>query len=338
MLLGAAIGDAGFGRRMGSRAVLFGAGMGLLPDLDLVSNALGDWTSLVHHRGWSHSLLVLTLVSPLMGILGHRIGRRETPYPAWTLLAFLALVTHPLLDACTSYGTMLLVPLTWKRFALDAVGIIDLFYSLPLLVALIWSWRLRRRGSSGHRITAAALALTTLFLVAGLGITATVASRARADLAGLGFETERIRATPPPFITPARHAVARDADGNVMVAAVSLWSRRPYRFLRIEQQHDPLIERALASREGEIFTWFAGGFTTARLERDARDGTAVVHVDDHRYGLVTQPTWAPFGARFEFSDTRRPPRAVLVEHRGDLDVTAEIAASFRILLGTQPAP
>jgi inner membrane protein len=333
MLLGAAIGDAGFGRRMGNRAVLFGAGMGLLPDLDLVSNVLGEWTSLVHHRGWSHSLIVLTLVSPLMGTLGYRIGRRETPWLAWTLLAFLALVTHPLLDVCTSYGTMLLVPLAWKRFALDAVGIIDPVYSLPLLVALIWSWRRRRRGLPGHRITAAALAFSTLFLLAGLGITATVTSRARADLEAAGFSPERIRATPPPLITPARHAVARDADGNVMISVVCLWSPRPYRFLHIEQKHDPLIDRALATREGEIFTWFADGFATARVERDAKDGSAVVHVDDHRYGLVTQPGWAPFGARFEFSDTRQPPRAFLVQHRGDLDVMAEIAASFRILLG-----
>ena len=338
MLLGAAIGDAGFGRSMGSRAVLFGAGMGLLPDLDLVSNALGEWTSLVHHRGWSHSLLVLTLVSPLMGYLGYRIGKRKTPYLAWTLLAFLALVTHPLLDACTSYGTMILVPFSWKRLALDAVGIVDLVYSVPLLAALVWSWRRRRRGASGHRITAAALAFTTLFLLAGLGITATVTSRARADLVADGFVPEAIRSTPPPFFTPLRRAVARDADGNVMVSVVSLWSPRPYSFLRIDQPDDPLIDRALATREGEIFTWFADGFVTARVERDPKDGTAVVHVDDHRYGLVTQPGWAPFGVRFEYFDENGPPEAIMEEHHAGLDVMAEIAASWRLMTAGTQAP
>jgi hypothetical protein len=228
---------------------------------------------------------------------------------------------------------MLLVPFTWKRFALDAVGIVDLAYSVPLLVALVWSWRRRRRGASGRRITAGALALTTLFLVAGLGITATVTSRARADLAATGFVAEAIRSTPPPLFTPLRRAVARDADGNVMIAVVSLWSPRPYRFLRIDQARDPLIDRALATREGEIFTWFADGFVTARVERDSKDGTAVVHVDDHRYGLVTQPGWAPFGARFDYFDEDDPPTPVLVEHRTDLDVMAEIAASLRLMLG-----
>ena len=109
-------------------------------------------------------------------------------------------------------------------------------------------------------------------------------------------------------------------------------------FLRQGERVEALRGVDLQVREGEIFTWFAGGFTTARVERDARDGTAVVHVDDHRYGLVTQPGWAPFGARFEFSDTQRPPRAVLVEHRADLDVMAEIAASWNLLLGRTPAP
>ncbi len=338
MLLGAAIGDAGFGRRLGGRAVLFGAGMGLLPDLDLVSNALGEWTSLVHHRGWSHSLLVLTLIAPLMGYAGFRIGRREGPYLAWTLLAFLALVTHPLLDVCTSYGTMLLVPLSRHRFALDAVGIVDPAYSLPLLAALVWSWRRRRRGADGRRITAAALVLTTLFLVAGFGITTVVALRARADLQQAGFTPVKIRATPPPLFTLLRRAVARDARGNVMVAVVSLWSPRPYRFLRIDQADDPLVDRALATREGGIFTWFADGFVTARVERDPGAGAAIVRVRDHRYGLVTQPGWAPFGARFEFPDGDGPPRAILEEHRGDLDVMREIAASWKIMSGEQPRP
>ncbi|MBW2260745.1 MAG: metal-dependent hydrolase [Deltaproteobacteria bacterium] len=337
MLLGAAIGEAGFSRRLGGRAVLFGAGMGLLPDLDLVSSMLGEWTSLVHHRGWSHSLLVLTLITPLMGYLGYRLGKRRTPYAAWTLLAFLALITHPLLDVCTSYGTMILVPITWKRFAIDAVGIIDPAYSLPLLASLVWSWRLRKRGASGritgHRIAAAALALTTTFLLAGLGITELTRSRARSDLAAQGFAVDEIRATPPPLFTPLRRVVARDADGTVMVAVVSLWSPRPYRFLRVDQPDDPLIDKALATREGEIFTWFADGFITARVERDASDGTAVVHVDDHRYGLVTQPGWAPFGVRFEYLSEDDPPEAILKEHHAGLDVTSEIAASWKLMFG-----
>jgi inner membrane protein len=337
MALGAAIGDAGFGRRLGNRAVLLGAGAGLVPDLDLAVNLMGDWTSLVHHRGWSHSLIVLTLVSPLVGWIGWRWDRRRNPYLAWALLAFLCLVTHPLLDVCTSYGTLLLVPVSWTRLSIDAIGIIDLLYSLPLVVALVWSWRLRNRPApsriQGRHVTAAALALTTALLLAGLSITTIVRSRAREDLASLGFTARRIRATPPPVFTPLRRVVARDARGDVMVCVVSPWSERPYRFTRIDWPDDPLVDRALATEQGRIFTWFADGFITARVSRDPAGRTATVHLGDQRYGMVTAPSWSPFGVSFTFPPDEGPPRAVLEHPRGRIDVGRELHASWRLLLG-----
>src|SRR5687767_7719315 len=59
MALGAAVGQAGFHRRFGRRAALFGAVGGLLPDLDVVPIAfmgpLAEWR---YHRGISHALWV----------------------------------------------------------------------------------------------------------------------------------------------------------------------------------------------------------------------------------------------------------------------------------------
>lgn len=335
MALGAAIGDAAFSKRMGNRAVLFGASMGLLPDLDLSSRFMGDWSSLMHHRGYSHSLVILPLIVPLLGWLGWRWDRKRNPWLAWTLLAAIALLTHPLLDACTSYGTMLFVPITWNRYAIDAVGIIDAIYTIPLLVALAASWRLRMSRKSwgwftGQRVAAAALALTTTYLAVDLGITQIVKARARTDLMASGFVAERIRATPPPFFTPNRHVVATDGAGNVAVSSVSLWSDRPYTFTRRPRSDGPLGEKALASHEGEIFTWFADGFVTARTEPDT--GSTSVRLDDHRYGMVTDPAWSPFSVLFTF-DPDGNQTASLLRHGRDLDVRAELTAAWRLMWG-----
>ena len=55
----------------------------------------------------------------------------------WWLAMALALVTHPLLDAMTVYGTQLLLPFTHTPYAVGSVFIIDPLYTLPLLLGVL---------------------------------------------------------------------------------------------------------------------------------------------------------------------------------------------------------
>jgi inner membrane protein len=50
-------------------------------------------------------------------------------------------LSHVLCDACTSYGTMLLWPFDYGRYAWDCLPIIDLFATLPVLVLAILAWK-----------------------------------------------------------------------------------------------------------------------------------------------------------------------------------------------------
>ena len=124
-LLGMAVGQAVFGRRLRGQALLWGAVGGALPDLDtLVAAPFGSFATLVHHRGISHSLLF----GPVVGsLLGYAFWRRRVRHPTrhserlidWMGLWVLAIVTHPLLDLFTTYGTQLLAPLSNHRFAVN---------------------------------------------------------------------------------------------------------------------------------------------------------------------------------------------------------------------------
>ena len=56
--LGAAIGEATLGRTVGRKAAAYGAFLGTLPDLDVLSSPfVSDYTQLALHRGFSHSVL-----------------------------------------------------------------------------------------------------------------------------------------------------------------------------------------------------------------------------------------------------------------------------------------
>ncbi|MGB3392755.1 MAG: metal-dependent hydrolase, partial [Stenotrophomonas sp.] len=131
-------------------ALLAGAALGTLPDLDglLIAAFTGDPISLMTvHRSFSHSLFVLPLLGTLVWWLYRRFGHgRVASAPVrWWWATVLALVTHPLLDAFTVYGTQLWWPLMPHPVMWSSVFIIDPLYTVWLALACAVAWLARER-------------------------------------------------------------------------------------------------------------------------------------------------------------------------------------------------
>ena len=96
-------------------ALIAGGVLGTLPDLDVIPLTLFGADAvclLTWHRGPSHSLLVLTMLGWLLWLVLCRWWAPAKEAPArWLWAIELALLTHPLLDAFTVYGTQLFWPL-----------------------------------------------------------------------------------------------------------------------------------------------------------------------------------------------------------------------------------
>lgn len=72
--LGAAVGEVVLGKKVGNRAMLWGAIAGTLPDLDVAANAVSDEISaLAFHRAITHSALFAAIVPVGLGWLVHRL-------------------------------------------------------------------------------------------------------------------------------------------------------------------------------------------------------------------------------------------------------------------------
>jgi inner membrane protein len=67
-LFGATVAQAGFRRELGRQALVAGAVLGTIPDLDVavgwVADAFSSWQ---HHRGLTHSLFFGPVLGPLFG-------------------------------------------------------------------------------------------------------------------------------------------------------------------------------------------------------------------------------------------------------------------------------
>jgi membrane-bound metal-dependent hydrolase YbcI (DUF457 family) len=82
IVLGAAVGEAVLGRRIGNRAMIWGAVAGTIPDMDVLGKYfLSELDNLAFHRGISHSLLFCVLGALAIGWVADRLYRSR--YHAW---------------------------------------------------------------------------------------------------------------------------------------------------------------------------------------------------------------------------------------------------------------
>ncbi|MDO9251612.1 metal-dependent hydrolase [Hydrogenophaga sp.] len=205
--LGSAVGVAVMGRRTAVwKAALWGAVAGTLPDLDAFIDHGDPILNMTRHRAESHALFFLTLVAPLLAWVVSRLHGEAALFKRWTLALWLVLITHPLLDAMTVYGTQLLQPFTDHPYGVGSVFIIDPAYTVPLIVGVVAALRLRNE--RGQHWNAAGLALSTLYLVWSFGAQQYVERIARASLEQAGVEAQGLLVTPSPFNTVLWRLVA----------------------------------------------------------------------------------------------------------------------------------
>jgi inner membrane protein len=300
-LLGASIGQALCGRALGRRALVWGAVLGMAPDLDVLARPLGPLAEWIWHRGPTHGLWVGPVVGPL---LGYGLWRRKGgALRAWIGLAVVSLLSHPLLDLWTTYGTQLLAPFSNRRFALDAVAIVDPAYSLTLAAGLVVGLGAGLAGSRSRRAGWAALAISSLYLGLGLWVNGRAEAIARAQLAAKEVSVWDVTAYPTLLQLPFRRIVARSGD-DVRVGWLSVMRPRPIEWESFKQAGGPLVEAARSSPEAQVFEWFAMGEATPRVER-ASDGS-VVEFDDLRYGLPGAPRDGFWGVRVRLDAAGRP--------------------------------
>lgn len=278
-VLGASVAQAVMGKRVGRLAPIWGAALGTLPDLDVLIPFGGVVEDFTYHRGFSHSLLVQAALAPLLAYLASRLHpNTRAHWKQWWILALAVLWTHSLLDALTVYGTQLLWPLTEHPFGLSSVFIIDPFYTVPLMVALFLAGRRGWQSAGAHRATAWGLALSSLYLVWGIGAKLWVEQHLQPELAAKGLSVDKVLSTPAPFNTVLWRVLVRE-EGRYHEIWYALWEDPAQIRVETFTSDDPSLEALTGQWDVERLIWFTKGFYRAAI----RDGELVI--SDLRMGL-----------------------------------------------------
>ncbi|WP_313173419.1 metal-dependent hydrolase [Stenotrophomonas sp.] len=301
-------------------ALLAGAALATLPDLDgLAIMAFTDnpVSLMTVHRSFSHSLFVLPVLGTLIWWLYKRFGHgRVAQAPTrWWWAMVLALVTHPLLDAFTVYGTQLWWPLIPPPTMWSSVFIIDPLYTIWLLIGCVTAWFARARPLA-QRALVAGLVLSTGYLGWSLIAKAQVDRAAAQSLAQLGLADAPRFSVPMPFNTLLWRVVAMTPQGYV-VGDRSLWADHgPMQFQGYPSNVQALRQAADVPAVQRL-NWFNHGFMRAQVV----DGELVL--SDLRMGLEPD-----YNFNFAVASEREgqwqamPPRQLMPAYRqaGNRDV------------------
>ncbi|NYT84040.1 metal-dependent hydrolase [Pollutimonas harenae] len=327
-VLGAGIQGAMLGRFHGRKALVAGALLGTLPDLDVLIDYGDPVLNMINHRGFSHSLFVLTGLSVLFTLL----ARRWRPCPDYGasrlfLAIWLVLITHTLLDAFTAYGTQLLWPFKPTPTSWSSLFIIDPFYTLPLLSVVIAGLVMGKHPAL-TRTLCWGLGLSTCYLVLSVAAKAVIEDRVQHRLTEQGETVVSMFSTPQPFNILLWRIVARTADDHYIETISSLLDTSPPEHIKLPL-NTALADNLPESPQLAGLRWFTGDW----LRYDAIEGQLVA--SDLRMGLGT----GHYSFRFLMAERTGPNhgwQAVTPVYWPRERDTAELGAVIRRIWQQQP--
>ncbi len=279
------------GRRYAAAAGLLGFLAGMAADLDvLIRSDTDPLLFLEYHRQFSHSLLFIPVGGLICALILHRLlakGRGLAFQQTW-LFCTLGYATHALLDACTTYGTMLFWPFSDARIAWNTISIIDPLFTAPLLVAVVLAGR---RGRPTY--ARLGLAWACAYMALGLWQRNEAVAMGYALAAERGHQPLRLEAKPS-FANILVWKVVYETGEEFYVDAVRaglaprVYPGDSVQKLDIDRDLPWLDRDSQQARDIERFRWFSNGYV-------ARDPLFENRVIDVRYSIIPNevaPLWS----------------------------------------------
>ena len=298
------------------RRIAIGALAAAFPDIDVVVSWLSPLAYLYHHRGVTHSLLMLVVWTALLAWLCTKIWPNDkNKGPGWRAYAGViawGIAAHIAGDWITSFGTMVFAPLSDWRAALSTTFIIDLWFSGIILTGLLASWAWRR----SRWPAIAGLSVLCTYVVFQFAMQQRAIAFGEYYAGASGLRDARVSAMPRP-VSPFNWMVIVETENHYHYSLISLsahdaptlaadagfFARLAAPYLPLEKAvwvraerwgataQSVLVREVMAHPQFAFFRWFAQYPVLYRI--DTGNPSTCVWFQDLRFFTPGRATW-PF--------------------------------------------
>jgi inner membrane protein len=289
IVLGAAVGEVVLGKKVGNKAMIYGAIAGTIPDLDVfVGNFYDTVTALEVHRGFSHSLLFALLAAPVFGGLISKIHKQANWFQ-WSKLIFWSVFTHPLLDSFTTWGTQLFWPFD-LRIAVKSIFVIDPLYTLPFLVCLIVASRYKRTALKRRQWNRWGLIMSSSYLAVTLVLKSMAFFKFETALAHQNISYSELETRPSPFNAILWSANV-ETEEAFLIGNYSFFDTQPIKFRFFPKNHHKIEHLEHYNNLNRLKAVTKGWYMISDQEGE-------LYLNDLRFGLLNMN---PDSQNFAFS-------------------------------------
>ena len=291
IVLGAAIGEAVLGRKIGNKALLYGAIAGTVPDLDVLASFFTDTvTALEIHRGFTHSIVFSVLFAPIFAFVVCKYEAYKN-FKNWTSLFFWAFITHPILDAQTTWGTQLFWPLD-LRLAFKNIFVVDPLYTLPFLVFLILAMCQKRASKKRRFYTNLGLGISSSYLVLTFILKGISYQKFTKELATQHITYKTIKTKPTPLNTILWTANV-ETEASYFIGNSSFFDQNPIDFSEYPKNHYLLGKIAKHPKTERMIAISKGWYTINKVNNN-------LYFNDLRFGVLSmQPNATNFVFKYK---------------------------------------
>ncbi len=265
-LLGAATFAVIKDKEIGKKSLLIGAVAGTIPDLDVfLAPFFNDIEFLTVHRSVSHSIILAIILSVLLGAIFHRIYKQQQSQSKWMFAFFLAIMTHSLLDWCTTYGTKLFSPFSGHLFSTNNIHVFEPIYTSILLIGVIGLLIKKQSALGRQRLVNLTLLFSTLYL-SWTFISKGIANHHFVEgLEKQHIAYEKLIVSPTPLNSILWHGIAKTENGYYF-GTYSLFDKRENIVFSFEESSNAVIEEIKENRLVKYYLEYTQDFPLVRLD------------------------------------------------------------------------
>jgi inner membrane protein len=301
IVLGAATGEVVLGKKVGNKALLWGAFAGSIPDFDVaVTSFYEPVKSLFVHRGFSHSVVFALIIAPLLGLIISKI-HKEASFRQWTWLSLWALLVHSGIDCFNTYGTALLEPISEARLAFDSLGIVDFVFLIPISIMMIIVVFRPQFTPLRKILSISTLVFTLIYLTFSIGNKLIVERKVKTQLIEQNIKYSRLKTSPLPVTNFLWLVLAEDSLGY-HYGYISNFDKKPIELKYVERNHTELGKYANSPTVKNLIK-FTKGFYAVEQKNDES-----LWLYDLRFGSMAfenEKDWYVFSFQIE-GDAKTP--------------------------------
>jgi inner membrane protein len=280
-VLGACVGEAIAGKKMGKQAMLWGALANNIPDVDVLTSLwMTQVDGLLAHRGFTHSILFALLLSPLLAYAfsrGHR--NKNIFFKDWLLIFASGMFIHILIDALTCYGTGWYEPFSHHRVSMNVLFVADPFYTISLFVAFVALLIIKTRRRIRKTWTRGALIISSVYILYAFFNKYIIDSHFRHELTRQQINYTSYFTTPAPLTNWLWYVVAGN-DSGFYTGYRSVFDKTDNIDLKFRPRNEDLLSKLPQDRDLIKLKRFAKNYYTAEKIQDT------LYFNDIRFGTT----------------------------------------------------